>query len=443
MGFVLVILSFSSSQIRFERSLDKSTLLGRVDRIVYNTGMKLPYKIKSGLTSAHKEKWQRQFVANDRAVFESIWRRTQDERNAELSGWQSAGDMRRRMVHFYDRYDVIEQDGTYAFILQAPYLWISLAFPEAEIFAYHDKIRSALFRGGWVRAVGADDAEVYTRGDLNFMMRSPLTYLSDERAGRKFPAHYKLLDIVFSSTCSHIPEDRRSHPWDVLDTGIRTKDTRGNPKIVTSLTEIEQYFPIQVELGCGPSIEVGIPPLHYLHRIYRVSDPETHRFIMSPEKDTLLEELLSDPEGFFMRSSVPYINSIEAEPNDFFLLLKELAEKKLLVGDIITNNFDGLSSLVGLTERYVRQYAEVNIIPHIDFHHGARSLVVIGAHADRRKIQHSARERGLKVIYVDPEGYHENGTFRSYPLESPQDTDIVVPMTASEFAQNFRKTFST
>ncbi len=407
--------------------------------------MKLPLVIKSGLTSEHFQKWQRQFVANDRAVFESIWRRTQDERNAELSEWTSPVDMRRRMLHFYDQYDVVSRDGEYIFELAAPYLWLSLAFPETEIENYRKQIHQALVRGGWIEKnnVSSSDGIVFMRGDLIFTIAEPATYPSDDRAGRKFPENYKLLDVIFNSKYTNVPKDRKSHPWDVLDTGIRQKDTRGNPRIISDLKELKEYFPMQVELGCGPSIELGIPPLHYLHRIYCVSDPTTHKFVMSPEHDALPTDLLSDPEGFFVRSSLPYLSSIAAEPNDFFHLLKELADRGLLVGDIITNNFDGLSSLVGLKERYVRQYAEVNIIPNIDFDARAKSLLIIGAHADRRRIQRSARERGLKVIYIDPEGYTEDGKFWSYPLESAQDDDILIRMTATEFASKFRDAFPT
>lgn len=409
--------------------------------IPYNFSMKLPHVIAEGLTDVHKEKWDKQFVSNDRAVFESIWRRTQDPRNKELSGWKNDGDKRRRMLHFYDRYDVVEENGGFAFKLIAPYLWVSLTFPDAEIKDYEERIARALDAGGWVRKGVHDDTRMFSRGDLTLTMANPRSYDADTRAGRSFPDGYRHLDVVLSSLVTDIPEDRKSHPWDVLETGIRTKDTRGAPTIVSDLHDLAPFFPMQIELGCGPSIEVGIPPLHYLHRVYAVSDPVSHRFTMSPEADTLLPDIISDPEAFFARSSVPYLGSITAVPNDFFHLLKTLSKNGTIVGDVITNNFDGLSSLVGLKERYVRQYAEVNIIPHIDFHPDARSLVVIGAHADRRRIQHSARDRGLKVIYIDPEGYAEDGTFRSYPLESPQDGDLLVHMTASQFAKAFRETF--
>lgn len=404
--------------------------------------MNLPFIIKKGLTQEQADKWRKQFVDNKRTVFESIWRRTQDERNANLSGWRSSDDKRRRMIHFYDQYEVKKEKEGYTFELVAPYLWLSLAFPKTEISLYKLKINSALQTGGWVKDQKSNNLEeIYTRGDIILIITNPLFYKQDKKANRVFPDGYRFLDITLTSKKTQIPKDRLEHPWSVLNTGIRKKDKAGCPRKLVNLKELEAYLPMQLELGCGPSVELGIPPLHYLHKVYSVSDPITHKFVMSPDQDRLISDLFSNPEEFFLHSSVLYLQSIVSVPNEFFLLLKELESKQLLVGDVITNNFDGLVSLVGLKERYVRQYEEMKIIPHIDFHPKAKSLFVIGTHADRRRIQRSARDHGLKIIYVDPEGYYENGIFRSYPLESPQDNDFLVKMTATDFAREFRKVF--
>lgn len=110
-------------------------------------------------------------------------------------------------------------------------------------------------------------------------------------------------------------------------------------------------------------------------------------------------------------------------------------DRGLIVGPIITNNFDGLVSRVGLKELFVRRYEETHIIPKIKFHPQAKSLFVVGSHADRRRIQHAARNKGLKIVYVDPEGYLSSGKFIEYPLESPQDCDFLFRVTANEFAK--------
>lgn len=88
---------------------------------------------------------------------------------------------------------------------------------------------------------------------------------------------------------------------------------------------------------------------------------------------------------------------------------------------------------------YVRRYDETHVIPKIDFHPQAKSLFVIGSHADRRRIQHAARERGLLIVYVDPEGYRIGDQFNNYPLESPRDEDILFRVTADEFANKIRE----
>lgn len=64
-------------------------------------------------------------------------------------------------------------------------------------------------------------------------------------------------------------------------------------------------------------------------------------------------------------------------------------------------------------------------------------MIVVGSHADRRKFQEKARAAGLKIIYVDPESYleEETGLYYEYPIEAPQDEDILIRMSAEEFAR--------
>jgi hypothetical protein len=76
----------------------------------------------------------------------------------------------------------------------------------------------------------------------------------------------------------------------------------------------------------------------------------------------------------------------------------------------------------GLQEQYVRRFDE--IVPPVDFHPEARSLLVAGSHADRRQMQRCAREAGLKVFFVDPECCVDNAGNRiRYSLEAPQEGD--------------------
>ncbi len=69
----------------------------------------------------------------------------------------------------------------------------------------------------------------------------------------------------------------------------------------------------------------------------------------------------------------------------------------------------------------------------VEFNPAARSLLVVGVHADRGLAQMRARQLGLRVIYIDPERYlAPDGSVIPYPVEAPQDGDLFVRMTAGE-----------
>ena len=408
--------------------------------------MKQPFEIEKNLTHAQVLWWEKQFVETGRSAAEGIWRRTQDERNAVESGRISQHDKRRRMLHFVDQYGLITNEEVVSLGVVAPYLWMQVASPREEVDGYLTDLEAALRHGMWDRTEMYDDHQEFTRDDMRLSLHLLSSDPHDIREGRTFPSNYVMLEAVFEGTNTSISHQQKLSPWSVLNTGIREKDVRGKPTIISDLNELKRndLFPIQLELGCGPSIEAGIPPLHYLHGIYYVTDVKTGGFIFGPKKDKLLVDIARNPEEFYNRAALPYARSITCDPTPFYELMARLHQEGILVGDVITNNFDGLASLVGLPERYVRRYEETQITPKIEFHPDARSLLVVGSHADRRRVQHSARQQGLKVIYVDPEGYvFPDGSFTSYPLESPQDCDYLIKMTAAEFTDSWIKTFST
>ena len=403
--------------------------------------MRLVFKVRDNLGEAEHWRWQKQFVATGRTVFQSIWRRTQDAGNAGKSGWRSPADQRRRILHHYDQYAMVPSNGGYSLALAAPYMWLSIASPVDEIDQYREVVRHAASRGGWQEAPGSGGAEVLLRGDLALLLRAVDQYTEDARVGRSFPSSYRMLDLTLTSTATDLPKGLTTQPWTVFNTGIRRILAAGRPTVIKNLAGLRNYFPMHVELGCGPSIEAGIPPLHYLHEIYSVSDPRTGAFVLSPAQDKLLPQLLEDPEAFFCRASLPYAQAITVQPTPFFFLLKDLADSGYVVGPIITNNFDGLCSAVDLSEHYVRRYEESEIIPGINFREDAKALAVFGAHADRRRVHEAARKKCLAVVHIDPEGFYEDGAFHSYPLESPQDGDILIRMTARDFTDGFREFF--
>jgi hypothetical protein len=240
--------------------------------------------------------------------------------------------------------------------------------------------------------------------------------------------------MVFSSDGLQLPPGTARLPWEVLASGIRVPARRGNPVITPTLGPLADYLPFQAELGCGPSVEAGIPPLHRLHEIYGVRPGgrpgSGERFVLSPAEDPLVREILARTGRKFAELTEMYRAAVTAGTTPALRALRQLADEGHLVGPVITNNFDVLAARAGFAEHCVRRYDE--IIPDVPLLPEARSLLVVGSHADRRAVQARARAVGKKVFYLDPEGFHTGGTFMPYPLESPQDGDWVCRQAAAE-----------
>lgn len=398
--------------------------------------LRLPFVFVGDLSSEDVDLW-RSFYENpivlsrDSTIEEGLWRRTQEECNQDESGWRSEDDKRRRMVHYWYRYALVEDDLRWSIVLSEMYLWWHICMPEMEVAIFEEHIRSGLHLGRWRTVYALDGQKLFKNGDIYLRLHQirPTENHYDHMANRRFPDDYCILEATVFSAGMSQGDDFVRKPWKVLSTGIRRKDVRGNP-VVDDWDAIKNLLPAQVELGCGPSIEAGIPPLHFLHDVYCVTDKGTGRFILDPYKDSLIRRFAEDPGKMLMLFSEMYRKCFTAQPTRFHLLLKELYENGSVVGPIITNNFDGLVCRLGLQELYVRRYDESHIIPDVEFHPAAKSLIVVGSHADRRRIQHAAREKGLPVAYIDPEGYQERGGFRPYLLESPQDNDFLFRTSA-------------
>jgi hypothetical protein len=203
--------------------------------------------------------------------------------------------------------------------------------------------------------------------------------------------------------------------------------------------EIKAHLPAQVELGCGPSMEAGVPALSNLHQIYGVSRPD-FSFVFRAADDSVLD-MLADPESGYERMTSIHRACMLAEPTPFYRCLHDLWQSGHFVGPVISNNFDCLCVDMGLPEVSLRRYDTEAYFPlYLDatdrdalIDPRAQSLLVIGVHADRRMVQRRARELNLKIIYIDPERYvAPGGGAITYPVESPQDGDLFVQMTAGE-----------
>jgi hypothetical protein len=390
--------------------------------------MRFPYPVLT-LDDDGQQQWARYFApgtgGRERDVEESIWRRTQHPLNAAQSGWDGTGG-RRRIVHYRNRYAV---DGPHL-VLTDWYLYHCLTCPAAEARDYAAQIGDWATAGGW-----APDGEAAWRlGDLRARLTRYTAHPEDAAAGRSAPAGFESVEMAFSSDGLRLPPATARLPWEVLASGIRVPALRGAPVITPTLGPLTDYLPCQAELGCGPSVEAGIPPLHRLHQIYGVrpgSRPGAgERFVLSPSEDPLLREVLTTPGRKFAEFAEMYRACFTASPTPALKVLRQLADEDHLIGPVITNNFDVLAARAGLTEHCVRRYDE--IIPDVPLLPEAKALLVIGSHADRRAVQARARAAGKKIFYLDPEGFHANGAFMPYPLESPQTGDWVCRQTAGE-----------
>lgn len=395
--------------------------------------MFLPYEVIDQLSAQEVATWNTHFAGDRhdrlRTIEEGIWRRTQFEGNADLSGWCPGDGGRRRIVHYRYEYGL---DYTYPvprLVLDDLYLYHSFTVPAQEIDAHVKDVHRLLGEGGWKHK-----SDGWWKGDLRVVLGhyDGQPHPQDERAGRATPDGYASFDVTFASErYLTVPRALRNLPWNVLAGGARVKDERGEPEYADDLAD---HLPFQVEIGCGTSIEAGISPLHYLHEVYRVTDRtdnalgQTYRFTLHPSDDPLISELLLDAEGKAADLVRMYRECFQAEPTPAHHALRRLRDAGHLVGPIITHNFDALPARVGLDEAFVRRYDQK--IPPVPMPEEARSLLVIGLHADRRAVQARARERGLKIFFVDPEGLTEHGEFRSYPIEGARRGDIVVKNAA-------------
>ncbi|MFD4724169.1 hypothetical protein ACFWNW_03720 [Streptomyces seoulensis] len=392
--------------------------------------MFLPHPVIDQLDESQEAVWYEHFAGTGherpRAIEEGVWRRTQDPANAVQSGWAEGEDGRRRVVHYRYRFDLDYTFPVPRLVLADLYLYTSVRAPEAEIDTYLGEVRAWLIEGRW-RQTGDG---VWAKGDLRVTVTPYDVHPQDERGSRDTPEGFRSLDVMFVSEDLQVTRTVLQLPWDVLSGGIRVKDKRGNPSYADDLGELKNHLPFQVELGCGTSVEAGVPPLHSLHRVYRVTErtdnvmKQTHPFVLSPQKDTLVKEMLLDATAKADELVAMFRFSFLARPTAAHHALKALHDAGHMVGPVLQHNFDLLAARAGLPECFVRRYDQK--IPPVPLLAEARALLVIGLHADRRSIQKRARERGMKVFFVDTEGLEEFGRHSPYPLEGPQDGDVVV-----------------
>ena len=409
--------------------------------------MKFPFVVLENLSEEQMKKWKNFYAETEThnpRTEEGIWRRTQEKQNKDESGWKNPNDCRRRMLHYFHCFDIQEnKHHKFDLVLKESYLWINLSLLSSEI----DELESCMLesaQNGWkidfVDNINCKKHLQFVNEDLRIDVKIYKQHPADLAEGRLFPKEYNSMDITVYSEWIALDDDFKNKPWYILKTGFRQKLKKQKPITGNIIEKIIDLFPAQIELGCGPSIEAGVPPLKYLHEVYCVTDQIKKKAIFRYPDDHLIFDIIENPKEAYRIMTNMQKKCFLAEPTKFHEIIKELHKKGMIVGPVITNNFDGLIRKAGLEEYYVRKYESENIIPKINFHDNAKSLIVVGSHADRRKIHQAARKKGLVVVYIDPEGYYEKGKFEAYPLEAPQICDLVYNEFATKaFEEIYKK----
>lgn len=381
--------------------------------------MIFPFKVYSNLDDSLHQNFIYRFT-NGKNVRKTVWRRTQSESNKELSLWGKDGVYRRRLIYVNDVYDLKDND----FYLKKSLIHINYKAPIDEIKNYVEKLMT--FK--WNCKV-SNGVIVLQKGDLKVnLIQYKLKHLFEGKGD----VGYWNLDIVITANMDWHYTDV-AVAFNVLNiAGIREKSLAGNPTEI-SKENLTKFFPAQVTLGCGPSIEAGIPPLHFLHDVYCLKKKDGI-FVLRPEDDNFVIKYLEDPYQKYVDMTYIHKMCLLAKPTNFYYGIRNWYNEGKLVGPVLNNNFDGICCSLGIPEYCLRVHDMQGWYPETQFHPDAKSLFVIGCHADRRNVEKSARKKNLNIVYIDPCGYEENNVFVPYPLESPQNNDFIIKLKAVEIS---------
>lgn len=381
--------------------------------------MKFPYKICK-LTNNEVNIFNKYFATKGEFVFEGIWFRSQEEVNKNVSGYIDNTTRNRRTIHYNHVFYVKDN----YLMVKSSYIYLSIRLNNNEYDKYLNDIINTLENNNYIK-----NNNIYIKDNLNIMINKYDKHPYDEIID-----NYKTVDIIVKSDNLGNTDNLFNQVWNLQVKGIREKDTRGNPKYINDFNELKEYFPMAVELGCGPSIEAGVMPLYKLHEIYKVQRHSDGKFYFGTS-DTLIKQIIEKDNVKFDEFYEIIAECIKAKPTNFHYNLKKMYDKKLFTMNLFNNNFDRLCKRIGINENILRVYKIENYFPKVIFDKDVKALLCIGTHADRRLIQRQARNQGLKIIYVDPEGFNTDNEFFKYEIEGAKDEDYILKMTASEFSQ--------
>lgn len=381
--------------------------------------MKFPYKICK-LTNNEVNIFNKYFATKGEFIFEGIWFRSQEEVNKNVSGYIDNTTRNRRTIHYNHVFYIKDN----YLMVKSSYIYLSIRLNNNEYDKYLNDIINTLENNNYIK-----NNNIYIKDNLNIMINK-----YDKHPYDKIIDNYKTVDIIVKSDNLNNTDKLFNQVWNLQVKGIRERDTRGNPKYINDFNELKEYFPMAVELGCGPSIEAGVMPLYKLHEIYKVQRHSDGKFYFGTS-DTLIKQIIEKDNVKFDEFYEIIAECIKAKPTNFHYNLKKMYDKKLFTMNLFNNNFDRLCKRIGINENILRVYNIENYFPKVIFDKDVKALLCIGTHADRRFIQRQARNQGLKIIYVDPEGFNTDNEFFKYEIEGAKDEDYILKMTASEFSQ--------
>lgn len=152
--------------------------------------------------------------------------------------------------------------------------------------------------------------------------------------------------------------------------------------------------------GSGLSYESGLPMLKEVHDLFWVDD--NYQGFCLGAKDLLPSLLTKDLEDMFRQFAGWHVKAAKAHPSEAHKCLFQLRRSNFL-HDVYTDNIDKLFVLAGFDDCIqVRGSGVVNEFFPVHFHADSNALLVVGVSADRRGIIAQARQRGLRIIVINP-----------------------------------------
>lgn len=191
--------------------------------------------------------------------------------------------------------------------------------------------------------------------------------------------------------------------------------------------DLSDYGPFDLYAGSGLSYEAGIPTLSTAHEAFGVDDPSRGEFLFGRD-DLIPEVLAADPAAALRRMVEVDVACINARPSKSHWIIADLHDRGW-IGKVLTDNVDDLFEQCGIPYVGTRGTGIFNDPVEPEFSSTARALLAVGVSADRRSVIRHARNRGLKIVVINP---HLPVSPCSRNLDYLRQGDIFLRRKASE-----------